>query len=258
MLAMGLFVTTTMGCTTVQKWMAGGAAVGGTVGGIWASNGGILTAGEGIAVGAVTGATVGALVGDQQEQGGKWQEVEKANRDKDASIGKSQEAERAALTKLQACGEDLKTCKRKNDDLAGQVANLTDELAKCKGARMEITLLSDVLFEPGKARLSAEGRKALDDAAAKIGEAYGDKFVTVEGHTDSDPIKTSGWKDNWDLGAARSMAVLRHLIKKGVEPQKASAATFSEYQPASDNGSKEGKKKNRRSVIVVHTGWPRF
>lgn len=257
-LAAVLLLALTMGCTTVQKWAAGGAVVGATVGGILGADHGILNAGEGALVGAATGGLAGALVGDQINERNGRRTCTADLAAKDAEISKLQEDLRAAKAREAACAEELKTAKRKIEDLNTQVANLTDELAKCKGSRVEMTLLSDVLFEPGKARLSSGGRKALDDAAAKIKDSYGDKYVTVEGHTDSDPIRSSGWKDNWDLGSARSLAVLRYLVSKGIDPKKASAETFGQNQPVAGNDTKAGKKQNRRAVIVIHTGWPKM
>ena len=138
--------------------------------------------------------------------------------------------------------------------LEGQVQRLTDELANCKGAHVEITLLADVLFASGSNVLTARGKEALDDAVDKIKAMGSDKFITIQGHTDTDPIRASNWKDNWDLGSARSLAVLRYLISKGVSPDRSAAMSFSQYQPVSSTD----KSKNRRAVIVIHTGWPRF
>jgi chemotaxis protein MotB len=123
---------------------------------------------------------------------------------------------------------------------------------------MEISLMTDVLFKPGSVILSDQGKKALDEAAKTIMEQHGDKFITVEGHTDSDQIKLSKWDSNWQLGSARSLAVLNYLLKQGVDPAKSSAATYGPYQPIASNDTKEDKAKNRRAVIVIYTGWPRF
>jgi chemotaxis protein MotB len=78
----------------------------------------------------------------------------------------------------------------------------------------------------------------------------------VEGHTDSDPIRHSGWKSNWELGAARSLTVLHYLADKaGVDPAMMSAATFSKYQPVAGNDNAQGKAQNRRAVIVIYNNW---
>jgi len=256
--SMVMLVAVTMGCTTTQKWMAGGAAVGATVGGIWAANGGCLNAGEGAAVGAVTGATVGALVGDQMEIAQEWKALSDENDKLAKENADLKEENRAMQTKLQACQSDLDAANRRIESLNGEIANLKDELAKCKGAHMELSLPTDLLFASGSNRLTDAGKKALKEAAAKVKESYPDMYVTVDGHTDIDPIKSSNWKDNWDLGSARAMAVMRYLITQGIAAEKCSAATYAEFQPVDKATTKEAKAKNRRAVIVLHTGWPRF
>lgn len=253
-LAMVLTLSLAMGCTTVQKWAAGGAVLGAAAGGAWgAHGGGALNAGEGAAVGAAAGGLLGALAGDYFSEKEYNEELEK----RDAEIAKLQEENRGLQSKLQAAEEELKVAKRKIADLQTQVDNLTDELAKCKGSRIELTLLADVLFSPGKARLTDEGRKALDGAIQKIKANHSGSYITVEGHTDSDPIRVSGWKDNWDLGSARALAVLRYLVDNGIDAGKSSAETFGSNHPVADNATKDGKKQNRRAVIVIHSGWPR-
>ena len=244
MLAVVLSLVMTVGCSTTQKWMAGGAVIGGTVGGIWAAHGGYLNAGEGIAVGAVTGAAVGGLVGNVVEEK-EWQ---KRIDEKQAEIDKLT----AENTQLKG---QLADANRRIAELEAELAKLKEELAKAKTVCAEISLGADVLFRPGSAVLSETGKKALDEAAAKLKSQYGGKFIMVEGHTDSDPIQHSRWKSNWELGAARALAMLHYLGGKGMDPAKMSAATFSQYQPISDNGTADGKAKNRRAVIVIYSNW---
>ena len=185
-----LTLTMTMGCTRVQKGAALGAAGGAVIGGIWASHGGnILSAGEGAAVGAATGGLVGALLGDADAKSEAWHDLGDDINERDAQIAGLQKENGQMKTKLQACDSDLDACNRRVTQQDKQIADLKSELAKCKGARVEMTLLADVLFVPGSARLSATGRKALDDAAERIGDLVGDEFVTVQGHTDTDLLQ---------------------------------------------------------------------
>lgn len=253
---LGLTMTLALavGCTTstskVQKYAAIGA-VGGGIAGAWGGDviGHGLNTVESGAVGALAGGLVGALIGDAQDNRKMSKDVTDALAAKDKAAADAQEAARAAQTKLAASTEDLNAANRKIDGLNKQVADLTTELANCKGSRVEITLTADVLFNSGSADLSSGGMKALDAAAKQIDK---DQFVMVEGHTDTDPIKSSNWKSNWELGAARSLAVLHYLADKGgVDPAKLGASTYSQYQPVGAD-----KAKNRRAVIVLYTGWP--
>jgi chemotaxis protein MotB len=62
----------------------------------------------------------------------------------------------------------------------------------------------------------------------------------------------SGWKDNWELSAARALSVLRYLVDdKGVGPERVSAIGYGEYRPVSENDSAAGRKLNRRVEIVI-------
>lgn len=242
MLATVVLLSMTMGCTTVQKWMAGGAVIGGTVGGVWAAHAGseTINAGHGILIGAVTGATAGGLVGSIIE----WKEIDKLKR------------ENADLrAQLEEANRKLAEANRRIGELEAELAKLKEELAKNRGPIFEINLASDILFRPGSARLSVKGKAELDKAAQTINAQYKGKFIMIEGHTDSQPIKVSGWKSNWELGAARSLTVLHYLNDKGVDPAMLSAATFSKYQPVASNDNKEGRAQNRRSVIAIYSNW---
>jgi flagellar motor protein MotB len=87
-----------------------------------------------------------------------------------------------------------------------------------KNARGEDTIQvsSDILFDSGKAALKPTAKKALDKVAAVLKKEYRGQELRVEGYTDPNPVKHSGWDDNWDLGAARARAVLLYLETKGV------------------------------------------
>lgn len=238
-----LTLSMTVGCSTTQKWMAGGAVVGAAVGGAWAgTTEADLTAVEGALVGGVTGAAVGGLVGNIIE--------EKDIKEKIAAL----ESENAKLkADLEAARGDLAKANARIAELEAEIA----ALKKYQGGKLlEITLGSDVLFESGSARLNEKGKKALDDAAAKLKSQYASAFSMIEGHTDADPIKVSGWKSNWELGAARSLTVLHYLTDKGVDPAKLSAATFSKYQPVAGNEKAADKALNRRAVISVYKNAP--
>ena len=79
-----------------------------------------------------------------------------------------------------------------------------------------------------------------------------DSFIAVEGHTDNEPIRYSGWKSNWELSSARALSVLHFMVDDcGIEARRLSANAYSEYRPVSDNATPEGKQQNRRVEIVI-------
>ena len=74
----------------------------------------------------------------------------------------------------------------------------------------------------------------------------------VEGHTDDIPISGSCMKDNWDLSVKRATAVVRVLEQEHyVVPKRMIAAGRSSYLPKADNGTPEGRSKNRRTEILI-------
>jgi chemotaxis protein MotB len=76
--------------------------------------------------------------------------------------------------------------------------------------------------------------------------------VRLEGHTDSLPIHNSRFRSNWELSAARSIALLEILRDQcGVPAEKLSIAGFAENAPVDSNDTPEGRSHNRRVDLVV-------
>ena len=115
-----------------------------------------------------------------------------------------------------------------------------------------ITVVGDVLFDSGKAKVRPQSFSILDKVATVLQENVPELNVGIEGHTDNVPIKFSGWKSNWELSTARALSVLHYLAEdKGVSPERVSAIGYGEYRPVSANSTKEGRQLNRRVEIVI-------
>lgn len=115
-----------------------------------------------------------------------------------------------------------------------------------------VTLPNAILFDSGKATLRSATIRELDHIRSVLREKYNGKQIDVIGHTDSDPIKKSKWKDNWELSAQRALSVLRYLVQKGISQDKIKASGRGESQPIASNSTSSGKARNRRVEIVVH------
>ncbi len=114
-----------------------------------------------------------------------------------------------------------------------------------------LRLASDILFDSGKAELKAQAKGALDQAAQAFqSQEAMSLFLRVDGHTDSQPIRASSWKDNMQLSQARARAVWLELKTKGVAPERMYTAGFGEYRPIADNGTTAGRQSNRRVEIL--------
>jgi flagellar motor protein MotB len=121
------------------------------------------------------------------------------------------------------------------------------------GDTVRIRVTNTSLFDPGKATLKPSAKKVLDGVAGAIKTQYAGLLVGIEGHTDSDPIKRSKWKDNHDLSVQRALAVYEYLrTQGGVRNDQIFVAGFGPNQPIASNASTSGKAQNRRVEFVVH------
>jgi chemotaxis protein MotB len=115
-----------------------------------------------------------------------------------------------------------------------------------------VTLDNKILFNSGKAKLKKATSAELDHIESVLESKYRGLPIDVVGHTDSDPIKRSGWRDNWQLSAERALAVVGYLIKRGIPDEQIRAVGCGPARPVASNSSAAGKAKNRRVEIVVY------
>lgn len=117
-----------------------------------------------------------------------------------------------------------------------------------RNGRMTLNLPDDILFPSGSANLKKEGKEAIASLAGVLKDV-GDRNFLVCGHTDNVPMK--GGRTNWDLSADRAVTVTKLLIDNGVDARRLAAAGYADVDPVGDNATPEGKKKNRRTEIVL-------
>jgi chemotaxis protein MotB len=105
-------------------------------------------------------------------------------------------------------------------------------------------------FDSGQAAL-LPGAASKIERIAKVVSRPGLE-LRVEGHSDDQPIHNSQFRSNWELSAARAMAVLLLLVNDaGYDPRKISASGYGQYRPVADNLTPEGRRMNRRVDLVV-------
>lgn len=75
--------------------------------------------------------------------------------------------------------------------------------------------------------------------------------ILLEGHTDSTPIRNGRFRSNWDLSAARAIAMLNVMADEFAVPRgRMSVSGYAENVPVAGNESAEGRQKNRRVDVV--------
>lgn len=129
--------------------------------------------------------------------------------------------------------------------------DLKDVDVKVKKGVVYISLADNMLFRSGSYEISDRAMDVLGKIA-KIIKDYRSYDVVVEGNTDDVPISKTNIRNNWDLSALRASSVVQVLQTKfGVDPSRLSAAGRGEYNPVADNGSSDGRQRNRRTEIIV-------
>lgn len=143
---------------------------------------------------------------------------------------------------LQAIGEQLQTQFKKLIS-SGHVAVQSNNLW------VALELGAELLYPEGGA-LPAITSDPVFERVARVLKQYNNP-IHVEGYTDNQLISSDQYPSNWELSAARAAGIVRILEMNGVSPQRMAAVGFGEYQPIGDNGTEEGRRVNRRVVIVV-------
>lgn len=139
-------------------------------------------------------------------------------------------------------------------NLKGAIGNMNDADINIKVDKgvVYIDISDKLLFKTAKYDITPEAKTVLGKVATVLKNQPDIEFM-VEGHTDNVEYKGGGLVlDNWDLSVKRATSVVRILQKEyGLDPAKMAAAGRGEYNPVSDNTSKEGRASNRRTRIVI-------
>lgn len=166
-----------------------------------------------------------------------------------------QKGRRSDVEKIEQLTEKLNELEAARNLLAQRLSQeIRDKQVKLQmmDKGLVITFLADILFDSGKAKLRTESYPILDKVAVVLKENVPDLNVGIEGYTDNQPIKVSGWKSNWELSANRALSVLHYFADgKGISPERLSAIGYGEYRPVDSNDTLEGRQNNRRVEIVI-------
>lgn len=113
-----------------------------------------------------------------------------------------------------------------------------------------ISLREKAFFASGDSSVALDSLPILAKIAAVVQSLPNP--VRLEGHTDARPIHTSRFRSNWELSAARSIAMLELLRDRFQIPSSRMAvAGYAENSPADTNDTEEGRAHNRRVDLVL-------
>jgi chemotaxis protein MotB len=172
-------------------------------------------------------------------------------KDKDAQKSISELGQRLNV----ALAQRVQELSRYRSDFFGRLRQILGDRPDIRIVGDRFVFQSELFFDVGQAVLKPEGRAELDKIATALLEIErqipGDIgwVMRVDGHTDIRPI--AGGRTNWDLSAARAIAVVQYLIGRGVSPQRLVAAGFGEFQPIDSDRTEEAYARNRRIELKL-------
>jgi chemotaxis protein MotB len=176
------------------------------------------------------------------------------------SIGRSRQASASGANRIQVL-QAQKTQNPPGDpealvQMASAVKEALQDLIDAGSVRvresemwLEIEINADILYPSGIAQTTKESAPILDRLATIL--APFPNAIRVEGHTDTQPIRTAIFPSNWELSAARAANVVQRFTRAGVDPLRMEVTGLGEYHPVASNDTAEGRNRNRRVTIVV-------
>ncbi|GAB4373069.1 MAG: hypothetical protein Kow00128_22350 [Deltaproteobacteria bacterium] len=128
------------------------------------------------------------------------------------------------------------------DRMGGEIrAKFPDAHVEREGEILDFRLPSDLVFDSGQSEVKPSARASVAEIAGILKKFPG-TLVTVEGHTDS----TGDPEFNQALSEKRARGVFDLLAREGISPLRISIRGYGEKAPVADNGTPEGRRKNRR------------
>ena len=105
-------------------------------------------------------------------------------------------------------------------------------------------------FISGSAVLISVVRDQLLEVRDRV-RAAPTQIIKISGHTDSNPINTPQYPDNFVLSMARANAVRDYLVSQGVSPERFFTFGFAATRPVASNATGEGRRQNRRVELEL-------
>jgi len=167
-------------------------------------------------------------------------------REKDVQIASLGQRLNAALA---ARVEQLQ---RYRSDFFGRLRDVLGERPEVRIVGDRFVFQSEVLFPPGSAELSERGQQQIRELARVLKEISAQIpndlpwILRVDGHADRTPIRTVRFASNWELAAARAIAVAQLLIQEGLPANRVAATSFGDNQPLDAADTPEAYARNRR------------
>ncbi len=118
-----------------------------------------------------------------------------------------------------------------------------------KGNTLVIRIAGSGMFGSGSDVLVDRFQEPI----ARVAQALNDEpgKIIIVGHSDNVPIRSSRFPSNMFLSLARAKAVMDKMATSIDDDSRLSAEGRADAEPIADNGTREGRAKNRRIEVVL-------
>ena len=156
-----------------------------------------------------------------------------------------------------ALAQKVQELARFRSDFFGRLRQILGDRPGIRIVGDRFVFQSEVLFDSGQAAVNPAGHAELDQLATALIQLEREIppdinwVMRVDGHTDAKKIHSVQYASNWELSAARAIAVVEYLVGRGVDPHRLVAAGFGEFQPIDAGTSDDDMRKNRRIELKL-------
>jgi flagellar motor protein MotB len=131
--------------------------------------------------------------------------------------------------------------------------NLPGVEVRPDGDVVRVELPAARLFQPNSTVLQPVAGPLIETVVSELTRAYPEQKIGVEGHTDSDFVRSPTGGDNQSLSVARATAVYQYIVARNQVPaNRLFIAGHGSNQPVVSNATAAGKARNSRVELVVY------
>jgi flagellar motor protein MotB len=141
-----------------------------------------------------------------------------------------------------------------SDQLARHgVSGMPVEVRTTKDGSRRVAVVLQNSFPPGSDDLSrnTDAVKAVVNLSRMVKGSYPNSRISIEGHTDSDPIRKSKWASNEALSEARASAVEKIMTGVGIPSGQIQTTGQGARMPIAKGSTARAKAQNRRVEIYI-------
>ncbi len=154
---------------------------------------------------------------------------------------------------------EAQNLERFKSDFFGQLRDVLEGQDRVRIEGDRFVFSSEVLFRPGSAELSDQGRSEIANIAGILRNIADDIpegidwVIRVDGHTDDIPLSGNGkYRNNWELSQARALSVVLYMVNfLGISPNRVAANGFGQYQPLNLDDTALARAQNRRIELKL-------